>query len=301
MVSNIKARDVFSKQSWIKAAIVISVILVTHVFASLVGKTVGHYVMKDNEKDATANAGERKQKALAITMVGKFVYWVIMIIVLLMMPSIVGIETAALIAVLGSVLFAVGLGLQGALSDLAVGVMLLGASPYRIGEHLEVQPVEMEPMSGLVTNFNILHTYLTDHESGITTIVPNRIMYESSIRNASKSTNHVAVLEVTISNSNKNLPVILPKLRDQVQKLPGVLDEEGFKVTCNVARVTEFGTTIEVRLTVSLDDYQVKGTYNKQAELMTAIRNILEQMGVRFTDISNDTAIVASRSQPMYR
>jgi small conductance mechanosensitive channel len=52
--------------------------------------------------------------------------------------QLVGIQTASLVAVLGATSLAIGLALQGTLSNLAAGVMLLLFRPFRIGDDVEV-------------------------------------------------------------------------------------------------------------------------------------------------------------------
>lgn len=66
-----------------------------------------------------------------------------------------GIQTASLVAVLGATSLAIGLALQGTLSNLAAGVMLLIFRPFRIG-----QDVEIGGKAGKVTSLSLFMTEL---------------------------------------------------------------------------------------------------------------------------------------------
>lgn len=67
------------------------------------------------------------------------VRWAILIIGFVMVLQRLGVQTTSIIAVLGAASLAVGLALQGTLSNVAAGVMLLVLRPYRIGDTLEMQ------------------------------------------------------------------------------------------------------------------------------------------------------------------
>lgn len=55
-----------------------------------------------------------------------------------MVANIVGIETTSVVAVLASAAFAVGLALQGTLSNFAAGVMILIFKPYCVGDIVQI-------------------------------------------------------------------------------------------------------------------------------------------------------------------
>ena len=65
--------------------------------------------------------------------------YLILVVVVLAALSQFGIQTASLIAVFGAAGLAVGLALQGTLSNVAAGVMLLAFRPYRVGERIDAE------------------------------------------------------------------------------------------------------------------------------------------------------------------
>src|SRR5271156_1209321 len=64
--------------------------------------------------------------------------YAILILVLIVALSQIGVQTASLLAVLGAAGLAIGLALQGTLSNLAAGIMLLIFRPFRVGHKVQV-------------------------------------------------------------------------------------------------------------------------------------------------------------------
>ena len=65
------------------------------------------------------------------------VRYVILVLTVLAVLSEFGVQTASLITVFGAASLAIGLALQGTLSNLAAGVMLLFFRPFRVGDYVE--------------------------------------------------------------------------------------------------------------------------------------------------------------------
>lgn len=91
--------------------------------------------------------------------------------------SILGVETTSFIAVLGSAGLAVGLALQGSLSNFAGGVMLLIFHPFREGDYIEAQGYE-----GTVKELNVFHTVIHTIDNK-RVILPNGSVANGAITN----------------------------------------------------------------------------------------------------------------------
>lgn len=92
----------------------------------------------------------------------------------------VGVQTASIIAVLGAAGLAVGLALQGSLSNLAAGVLLVTFRAFRIGEY-----VDLGGVAGTVLNIQIFSTTLRTVDGKIV-IVPNGKIIANNIINFSR-------------------------------------------------------------------------------------------------------------------
>jgi small conductance mechanosensitive channel len=99
------------------------------------------------------------------------------IFLVLSVANIVGIETTSVVAVLASAAFAVGLALQGTLSNFAAGVMILIFKPYRVGDIVEIQTIH-----GKVKEIQIFNTLIVTQQEKII-IVPNGTAINGIISN----------------------------------------------------------------------------------------------------------------------
>lgn len=90
-----------------------------------------------------------------------------------------GVQTASLIAVLGAAGLAIGLALQGTLSNLAAGVMLLIFRPFKVGDYIEAGDI-----SGTVDELSLFVTTLHTGEN-VHIIAPNGQLWGTAIRNFS--------------------------------------------------------------------------------------------------------------------
>lgn len=106
-------------------------------------------------------------------------YYVVLAVVLIAVLNLFGIETTSLIAVFGAAGLAVGLALQGTLSNFAAGVMLLIFRPIRVGDFVEVAG-----QAGTVAEISIFSTLLNTGDN-IRITIPNAQVYGDTVKNYS--------------------------------------------------------------------------------------------------------------------
>lgn len=104
-------------------------------------------------------------------------------LLIITVAGILGIPMASFVTVLASCGVAVGLALQGSLSNLAGGVMLLFFRPFRVGDYIETAAGE----SGTVKDISVFYTILTTPDNKTITI-PNGALTNSTVTNYSTST-----------------------------------------------------------------------------------------------------------------
>jgi small conductance mechanosensitive channel len=110
---------------------------------------------------------------------GGIIRYFILTVTVLAVLSQFGIQTTSLIAVLGAAGLAVGLALQGTLSNLAAGVMLLIFRPFRIGHSVQVAGIQ-----GTVKELSLFWTELVTADN-VQIIVPNGNVWGQPLRNFS--------------------------------------------------------------------------------------------------------------------
>ena len=131
-------------------------------------------------RSSVTRALERaKTDASLVPFFASAVYYVVLGVVLIAVLSLFGIETTSLIAVLGAAGLAVGLALQGTLSNFAAGVMLLIFRPIRVGDYVEVAG-----QGGTVVEISIFNT-LMNAPDNVRITIPNASVYGDIVKNYS--------------------------------------------------------------------------------------------------------------------
>jgi len=118
--------------------------------------------------------------------------YVVMVFTVLAMLSQFGVETTSFIAVLGTAGLAIGLALQGSLSNAAAGVMLLLFRPFKVGDYIDGGGV-----SGSVLSITLFVTEINTADN-LRIIVPNAQLWGQSITNYSINDNRRADIAVGI-------------------------------------------------------------------------------------------------------
>lgn len=103
--------------------------------------------------------------------------WTLKILLFVMFISKLGIETSSFVAILGAAGLAVGLSLQGSLSNFAGGVLIILFKPFKVGDLIEAQNT-----SGTVQEIQIFVTKLLTSNNSIVS-VPNGVLSNGVITN----------------------------------------------------------------------------------------------------------------------
>ena len=72
------------------------------------------------------------------TFLSSLAYYAVLVVTLCVILQVVGIQATSIVAILGVASLAIGLALQGILSNVAAGIMLLAFRPLRLGDSIEV-------------------------------------------------------------------------------------------------------------------------------------------------------------------
>lgn len=143
-------------------------IIIGWAIAGMVGRSVRKRMMKTPQIDPTL-AG----------FFSSLVRWAILLIVFIAVLGIFGIQATSLVAVLGAASLAIGLALQGTLSDLAAGMMLILFRPYKLGNFVDIGGT-----SGTVQDLSLFTTELVTPDN-VQIIMPNGKCWGAIITNFS--------------------------------------------------------------------------------------------------------------------
>ena len=117
--------------------------------------------------------------------------YAVLILVLIVALSQVGIQTASLLAVVGAAGLAIGLALQGALSNFAGGLMLLWLRPFRIGDFIEVGAI-----AGTVREMGLFACHLETFD-GMFLFAPNSAIWNTPLKNHTRNAQSTSLSRAT--------------------------------------------------------------------------------------------------------
>lgn len=118
-----------------------------------------------------------------------FAYNIFLIIII---ASILGIGASSIVAIIGSAGLAVGLALQGSLSNLAGGVLILLLKPFKVGDYIISAGAE-----GTVQSIDIFYTRIATTDNKVV-VIPNGTISNSNVTNTTKQDERMLVLDFTI-------------------------------------------------------------------------------------------------------
>ncbi len=202
------------------------------------------------------------------TFVCNLVRVALLIVVIIAAISKLGIQTASFIAIFGAAGLAVGLALQGSLSNFAAGVLIVLFRPYRVGDYVEAAGV-----AGSVEQVQILTTILLTPDNK-QIIVPNSQIMDSIITNYSAKDTRRVDMVVGVSYDD-DLDKVERTLRELVGADDRILDDPG--CTIAVSELADSSVNFIVRPWVNASDY-----WGVKFDLTEAIKKRFDQDGISF-------------------
>lgn len=191
-----------------------------------------------------------------INFVGNLTYIACIVLVVVAVLEQIGIATTSFVAVLGAAGLAIGLALQGSLSNFASGFLLVLFRPFKIGDRIEAGGVE-----GDVKEISLLTTTLTTSDNR-RIIIPNSKIYNDNIVNYSANPTSRIDLRFTISYED-NIDKAKQLFADIIAQDNRILKEP--KSKCAVVNLSERGVEFKVKIWVDNYNYgKVRADFQEQ-------------------------------------
>ena len=177
-------------QTFISASIAWLVTAVPNLVTAVVLLVAGYFVAGWVAKLVTRLLGSRPNIDQTLTpVIATILKSGIIIVTVIAVLGQLGVQIASILAVLGAAGLAIGLALQGTLSNIAAGIMLLWLRPFRAGESIETKDT-----NGTVTEVGLFATTVRTGD-GSFHFVPNSSLWNTPIRNTSRyATRRVEVI-----------------------------------------------------------------------------------------------------------
>ena len=170
------------------------------------------------------------------------------ILVFITAATIVGFEVTSFVAILGTASMAIGLALQGALSNLAGGVLILLLKPFKVGDYIVENNGHNE---GTVESIDIFYTRLLTHDNRLV-VIPNGTLTNSSLINVTSEAKRK--VEVTIPVAyNTDLKKMKEVVHGILSEDDRILDSEPKDIF--ISSFDDSGMTIAIRVWAATSDY----------------------------------------------
>jgi small conductance mechanosensitive channel len=146
-----------------------------------------------------------------------FVRYTILVLTLIGVLAQFGIQTASILAVIGAASLAVGLALQGTLTHVASGVIILLIRPFSVGDYIDADGI-----AGTVREIGLFATELETFD-GVYVMVPNGIIIGRSIKNFTRLPTRRVDVAVGVAygdNLEQALATALSVLKEDSRILP---------------------------------------------------------------------------------
>lgn len=180
-----------------------------------------------------------------------------------------GVDTASVAAVIASAGVAVGLALQGSLSNFAGGVLILVLKPFVVGDYIIEDNNKNE---GTVKEIQLFYTKLTTLDNK-TIIIPNGMLTNNSLTNVTEKNERRLDLKIDISYESdlRKAKEVLKKLVDAEERIK---KEEGIQIF--VSELGPHSVILGLRAWVAADQY-----WDVRWKLLEDIKLTMDQEGIQ--------------------
>lgn len=235
-------------------------------FFAIVIIVIGFKLIKFLMKRVQKGRGFNKLEKSSQTFISSIINVTLKIIVLIVAITALGIPMTSVVAIIGSAGLALGLALQGGLSNIAGGVMIMLFKPFKVGDYIDTHAD-----SGTVKEINIFHTVLNtvDNKS---VILPNANLSNSVIVNYTAMKNRMLIIDFAVDYKTDI---------DKVKKiLYGIADDSQYKLKNKETLVAlkEHGDSSLIftfRMWVDKDKY-----WNAKFEILEQVKKAFDKANI---------------------
>lgn len=227
---------------------------------------IGNIVVKAIANSVAKLLSKREMDKAVVSFIHAIVRYLLFIIVLIAALGRVGVQTASVVAVIGAAGLAVGLALQGSLSNFAAGVLIVAFRPFKSGDYVQVAGV-----AGSVDSIHIFQTILTTPDNKMV-VVPNASVIGGPITNFSKHATRRIDLVIGVSYKS-DLGKTKQVIADVLAADERILKEPG--VTIGVLELADSSVNFVVRPWVNTKDY-----WAVYYDTMQGIKEALDAAGI---------------------
>ncbi len=237
---------------------------IPQIVTSLFILALGLWVIKMSQKIAKRILTRRNIDPTFNSFILDVLLWGFRILLFVVIASKLGIQTSSFVAIIGAMSLAIGLSLQGSLSNFAGGVLIILFKPFRIGDIIEAQGE-----SGKVLSIHIFSTQIVNYQNNII-YIPNGVLSNSKIKNISQ--NNLRRSEVVVqTNLAKNTTLFIDQLLEALQVNDKILSQPKPRVL--IKELLDTKITYVVQVWVDNDNFTAVNSF-----ILLKAREISDQL-----------------------
>ncbi|WP_351076462.1 mechanosensitive ion channel domain-containing protein [Shewanella sp. CAL98-MNA-CIBAN-0140] len=230
--------------------------------AAIVIFLIGKYFSGVAKRLTIKLLNNRKVDATVVSFVANLAWTLVFVFTIVATLGQVGVQTASLVAVIGAAGLAVGLALQGSLSNFASGVLMVLFRPCRVGDYIEAAGT-----AGTVDEITIFSTRLRTADNKMI-IAPNSAIMNGTITNYSALEKRRIDLTIGVSYT-ANIANTKKVIADILDNNEFVLTDPGYFI--GLAELADSSINFVVRPWVNTPDY-----WTARFQLLEQIKNALD-------------------------
>ncbi|MDR0224020.1 MAG: mechanosensitive ion channel [Myroides odoratus] len=225
---------------------------IPHIVTSLLILGLGLWVIKMSQTVARRIMTKRNIDPTFSSFILDVLLWGFRILLFVVIASKLGIQTSSFVAIIGAMSLAIGLSLQGSLSNFAGGVLIILFKPFRIGDIIEAQGE-----TGKVLSIHIFSTQIVNYQNSVI-YLPNGVLSNSKIKNISQ--NNLRRSEVLVqTNLTKNTNLFIDQLLEELQSNDKILSQPKPRVL--IKELLDTKITYVVQVWVDNDNFTAVNSF----------------------------------------
>jgi small conductance mechanosensitive channel len=225
-----------------------------------------------------------QRASVDVTLIGflrRMVYGLLIALLVVIALNTAGVSTAPLVAALGAAGLAIGLALQGSLSNLAWGVLLVMFRPFRVGDFVSAGGEE-----GTVQSINLMYTMLAMPD-GREAIVPNGKVGSAAIINFNRGGTRRFDFTVRIG-FNDDIGAAIAEIKHLFAQDKRILNDPAPGVW--TSQLSESSVDLVVRAWTKADD-----SWAAKTDLLRAIKDHFDKVGISMPLPQRQLTVVAGK------
>ncbi|MBK1898154.1 mechanosensitive ion channel family protein [Chryseobacterium paridis] len=269
------------QQHWdafITSAIAWAPKIITAVISALLIYVIGSWLIRMIKRLVEKGFKKRNMEPSLQLFLLNIINWGLNILLFIVVVTQLGVQTSAFVAMIGAAGLAVGLALQGSLTNFAGGILILLLKPFKIGDFISAS----SGVSGTVNAIDVFHTRLITPQNQLI-VIPNGEISNKSITNYTQLGTRRTWFDIGVSY-NADLKQAKEILMEVITKNQYALKDPAPQVV-----VTELGDSavnLSIRVTTSNENY-----WAMNEELIITCKAALDNAGIEIPFPQRDVHI----------